>query len=149
MNSPQAPQTAEKGMRESFDDLRLVAKAIGISTAVASLFTAWYSIRLAGWSFALQIVWAVGLWCLAVAIGFLFAIPKVLQGPSAPPTPVPAVPGGGGAPTPAAPPPAPPGYSQRVNTNLEEISDWLTKIIVGVTLVELKQLPPPLYTLAD
>lgn len=25
-----------------------------------------------------------------------------------------------------------------VNTNLEQISDWLTKIIVGVTLVELK-----------
>jgi hypothetical protein len=24
-----------------------------------------------------------------------------------------------------------------VNTNLEQISDWLTKIIVGVTLVEL------------
>jgi hypothetical protein len=28
-----------------------------------------------------------------------------------------------------------------INTNLEQISDWLTKIIVGVGLVELKQLP--------
>lgn len=28
-----------------------------------------------------------------------------------------------------------------VNTNLEQISDWLTKIIVGVGLVELKQIP--------
>jgi tetratricopeptide (TPR) repeat protein len=28
-----------------------------------------------------------------------------------------------------------------VNTNLEQISDWLTKIIVGVGLVQLKQLP--------
>ena len=27
-----------------------------------------------------------------------------------------------------------------MNTNLEEISDWLTKIIVGVTLVELPAL---------
>ena len=27
-----------------------------------------------------------------------------------------------------------------MNTNLEEISDWLTKIIVGVTLVEVKPL---------
>jgi len=26
-----------------------------------------------------------------------------------------------------------------VNTNLEEISDWLTKIIVGVSLVELRK----------
>ena len=29
-----------------------------------------------------------------------------------------------------------PGPSTAVNTNLEQISDWLTKIIVGVTLVE-------------
>ena len=28
-------------------------------------------------------------------------------------------------------------YQQRVNSNLEEISDWLTKIIVGLGLVEL------------
>jgi hypothetical protein len=36
-----------------------------------------------------------------------------------------------------------------VNTNLEEISDWLTKIIVGVTLVELKSLPPYAEKLAN
>ena len=35
------------------------------------------------------------------------------------------------------------------NTNLEEISDWLTKIIVGVGLVELKQAPAGLKRLAD
>ena len=31
------------------------------------------------------------------------------------------------------------GPSTAVNTNLEQISDWLTKIIVGVTLVESKE----------
>ena len=31
------------------------------------------------------------------------------------------------------------GPSTTVNTNLEQISDWLTKIIVGVTLVESKE----------
>ena len=31
------------------------------------------------------------------------------------------------------------GASTTVNTNLEQISDWLTKIIVGVTLVESKE----------
>lgn len=31
------------------------------------------------------------------------------------------------------------GSSTAVNTNLEQISDWLTKIIVGVTLVESKE----------
>jgi hypothetical protein len=34
------------------------------------------------------------------------------------------------------------------NTNLEQISDWLTKTIVGVTLVELYKLPPYLAKLA-
>lgn len=35
---------------------------------------------------------------------------------------------------------APPGSSLTVNTNLEQISDWLTKIIVGVSLVESQTL---------
>ena len=34
------------------------------------------------------------------------------------------------------------------NTNLEQISDWLTKTIVGVSLVELSKLPPLLDKLA-
>ncbi len=33
------------------------------------------------------------------------------------------------------------GTALAVNTNLEQISDWLTKIIIGIGLVELKQLP--------
>ena len=32
----------------------------------------------------------------------------------------------------------------RANTNMEQISDWLTKILVGAGLVELKELPPNL-----
>lgn len=39
--------------------------------------------------------------------------------------------------------------SIRVNTNLEQISDWLTKIIVGVTLVELGPAVQRLDTAAD
>jgi hypothetical protein len=34
------------------------------------------------------------------------------------------------------------------NTNLEQISDWLTKTIVGVSLVELSKVPPLLNKLA-
>jgi hypothetical protein len=61
--------------------------------------------------------------CLAVGClaGFLFGIPKVLQGDQRKKTRIP--------------------YEQRVNTNLEEISDWLTKIIVGLGLYELKEIP--------
>ncbi len=68
---------------------------------------------------------AVSLWALAYCaagflVGFLFGIPRVLQGEDV-------LPG------------QQPEYRQRVNTNLEQISDWLTKIIVGLGLVELRQ----------
>jgi len=39
------------------------------------------------------------------------------------------------------------GY--RANTNLEQISDWLTKILVGVTLVEINKVPIKLDKLAS
>jgi hypothetical protein len=58
-------------------------------------------------------------------IGFLFALPRTTTAEESPPT--------GEAETGArltAP-------HIRANTNLEQISDWLTKILVGVTLVQL------------
>lgn len=55
--------------------------------------------------------------------GFLFAIPRAVQEPQDQRTVV-----GLEAP-------------YRVNTNLEQISDWLTKIIVGLGLVELTKTP--------
>ncbi|MEA5071152.1 hypothetical protein [Petrimonas sp.] len=35
------------------------------------------------------------------------------------------------------------------NTNLEEVSDWLTKIIIGVTLTQLTKIPGYLQDMAD
>lgn len=75
-----------------------------------------------------------GLWaltCLAcgAAGGFLFGIPKVRQRDGTP------GPSGGGA-TPAGG-----NYHQQVNTNLEEISDWITKIIVGLGLINIQHIP--------
>jgi hypothetical protein len=60
--------------------------------------------------------------CMALgwAIGFLFGVPRVGSAPG----------------------------SARINTNLEQISDWLTKILVGVGLTQLKQLPSALRGLA-
>ena len=40
------------------------------------------------------------------------------------------------------------GAIYATNTNLEEISDWLTKIIVGLGLINLKTIPGQLKTLA-
>lgn len=65
-----------------------------------------------------------------VLIGFLFGIPRARQQSSAP----------GDGQTPAE------GFV--VNTNLEQISDWLTKIIVGVGLIQLATFPGKLKALA-
>ena len=136
----------EQGARESFDDLNRVAMSLGLATLTALGFTAGYAIHLAGRGFALQILWAIGLFAGAAGLGFLFGIPKVLQGTS--PVKKTAATDDEKNATPAAAE-ALPSYQQRVNTNLEEISDWLTKIIVGVTLVELKSLPPYAEKLAN
>jgi hypothetical protein len=73
--------------------------------------------------------------CLAAGFlaGFLFGIPKVLQGGRTKPK------DGGSDSAP---------YQQLVNTNLEDISDWLTKIIVGLGLYELKNIPAGVGELA-
>lgn len=97
-----------------------------------------WPILLSGFIFALFVCekhWARGaMWCfscLAVGagIGFLFGIPKVLQGDR-----------NGSRNT---------EYRQRVNTNLEEISDWLTKIIVGLGLIQLAKIPSWIDRLAS
>jgi hypothetical protein len=61
----------------------------------------------------------------------LFAIPKILQGSQA-----------------TNEDKEGPDYKLQVNTNLTEISDWLTKIIVGLGLVKLTKLPPYLTSMA-
>jgi hypothetical protein len=78
------------------------------------------------------------LWMLAClltgsAIGFLFGIPKILQNNQAPQS---------------APITITPAYQQQVNTNLTDISDWLTKIIVGLGLVNLSKIQPYLSKVA-
>ena len=80
-------------------------------------------------------------------LGFLFGIPRTLQ-QELPPSSLP--------PALAASPQSPErvltggnwSYRQTVNTDLEQISDWLTKILVGVGLTQLHQLPSQLWQLA-
>jgi hypothetical protein len=121
---------------DPFRDLRWVSAGLGILTALAATLAWWYGYMLVGWKFQPQILWAVAIWSAGTGLGFLFAIPRVLQGrpPAAAAT--------------AAAPPSSILYEQRVNTNLEEISDWLTKIIIGMTLVQLNQIPSLLTRLS-
>jgi hypothetical protein len=73
-------------------------------------------------------------WSVGGLVGFLFGIPRTLSLPSGDLT--------GDALSRDQ-------LQYRVNTNLEQISDWLTKILVGVGLAELHQLPGALRGTAD
>ncbi len=119
-----------------------LAWALGIGALLAIAWQPRYWAAACMWSAACALV--------GMLLGFLFGIPRflahsgVIVTPSSntppppkgnggePPVTQPAAPGNGGG---SGQQPAAPG----VNTNLEEISDWLTKIIVGVSLVELQK----------
>ena len=73
-------------------------------------------------------------WSVGGLVGFLFGIPRTLSSPS-------------GDITDRAL--SREQLQYRVNTNLEQISDWLTKILVGVGLAELHRLPGALGAAAD
>ncbi len=91
----------------------------------------------------IAILWTLA--CLAVGhlIGFLFGIPRVNKGgPSTPQ--VNASQGSGHIPNASVSETTP----YEVNTNLQDISDWLTKIIVGLGLIELNKSYTHLQTAA-
>lgn len=89
------------------------------------------------------LIWAFGCCVSGMLLGFLFAIPRTLPSGAI----VAPAPAQNNAPRTDTPParidydtkPVP-GHNE-INSNLVEVSDWLTKIIVGVGLVELKDLP--------
>jgi hypothetical protein len=60
-------------------------------------------------------------------VGFLFGVPRTVQGSA-----------------------RSKGFTQyQANTNLEQVSDWLTKIIVGIGLVQIGHVVPALSKLAE
>src|ERR1051325_8646525 len=78
-------------------------------------------------------IWALASATAGGVFGFLFGIPKILQSnrlpeESARSTVI--------------------DHRQQLNTNLTEISDWLTKIIVGLSLINLSKFPPYLTSMA-
>ena len=93
--------------------------------------------------FGVGLMIGVSAFAVGGLVGFVFGIPRSLQEPLATPS------------TPA-PDPAEPGAevaSQRAryagNTSLEQISDWLTKILVGVGLTQLANIPSALSSLGE
>ena len=79
--------------------------------------------------------------CRGAGLGFLFGIPRVLTSEASTLTP---------PPSDAAGKPGEPDAKQArrllgSNSNLEQVSDWLTKIIVGVGLVEFHKVTELLF----
>jgi CheY-like chemotaxis protein len=101
------------------------------------------------------LLWSLGFCVSGMLLGFLFGIPRSLPSGTVNAAPAEERSNGKGRPTdepPAASTEAAPGNASNtlflgtptlmeINSNLVEVSDWLTKIIVGVGLIELKSLP--------
>ncbi|MGC2662373.1 MAG: hypothetical protein WA324_30785 [Bryobacteraceae bacterium] len=88
--------------------------------------------------------WAMACFAGGSLVGFLFGIPKVLQtGPGSDPS------ASNVASDAASGKDSRSGYQLVVNTHLDDVSDWLTKIAVGVGLVELEKFPGLLYRLGS
>jgi hypothetical protein len=88
----------------------------------------------------MAVLWALAVLAAGALTGFLFGIPRVLQND----------PGSVVRETPEhehTERVQRPVYRMQVNTNLEQISDWLTKIIVGFGLIELRNVPDHLNRL--
>lgn len=120
---------------EAHLNLKLTARVLALWVA-GSLFsillwgatiaegTGWTWVRQALGVFGPASIVAAGAYAVGALFGFLFGIPKTLQDQTAQVTP------GQAAADRVT-------VVQATNTNLEQISDWLTKILVGVGLTQL------------
>lgn len=90
--------------------------------------------------FGVAMLSALGFLLVGFLLGFIFCIPRT-PAKTAPP----AVPAGASTGSSSQESPSDP---IETNSNLNEISDWLTKIIVGVGLVQLNKIPGKLSDLA-
>lgn len=116
---------AEKVRANGWSQPLVLALAAGLVLLLPVAFAAGGSL----WSAAPLMLVAGSAVASGSVLGFLFGIPKVAQEPQQ----------------------ARGIWSEsqyQVNTNLEQISDWLTKIIVGLGLVQLTSVPPRFGQLA-
>lgn len=117
----------------------------GIGIVVAGMAAAMQKSAADGFRvFALSLIFGGACTVSGWLLGLLFGVPRTLARPS-PPSPAPD-PGGAAGRT--APGGGSGGPSSRVNTNLEDVSDWLTKTLVGVGLTQLLTAPAFLWSAA-
>jgi hypothetical protein len=115
---------------DSLNDIRKIITFFSVLILIA--ISAIIGLSLHAHSSALatiSVIWSLACLASGAAVGFLFGIPKILQTDSTLR--------------------ADTAYRQQPNTNLEQISDWLTKIIVGLGLYEIRSIPPFVYRMAE
>jgi hypothetical protein len=121
---------SDEGRAPLLDDRRLLVAILGFG-GFGLILAGGYAGSLATEAWARILVWfallTVGFAAAAASVvpGFLFGIPR----------------------TRASAAPEQGGFDD--NTNLEQISDWLTKVLVGVSLTELSVLPSKFLGLVD
>jgi hypothetical protein len=104
------------------DDSEVIAPRLWILPALGLLLAAAYGAANRSWSItAMAAIMVCAGFLVGALVGFLFGIPRTLTADTTP---------ADGAGTVAQP------LNYHPNTNLEQISDWLTKILVGVGLVQ-------------
>lgn len=118
-----------KAREELSSILRAVSWILGSAALLIVVLAAGNLVSngVASWTTVLRFIGGAALLCAAavmvgILVGFLFGIPRTSSE-------IAGQPGG-------------------VNTNLEQISDWLTKILVGVGLTQLETLPTRLWSIA-
>jgi hypothetical protein len=124
------PEEKKTNNEEEFHNVERALRAIGAITASGLAFVLMYAsqarFELQFWAILGTSLLMAGAFLLAGALlGFLFGIPRTLQDQQQIEMQ---------------------GTRFSQNTNLEQISDWLTKILVGVGLTQLNQVPEALRT---
>jgi hypothetical protein len=115
---------------------RILALIVGAGVVLTILYG--WSVR-SGELLLLLLLLAMAAFVVGGLIGFLFGIPKALTDANAPK----------GEPQEGSPSPGANRLGYQPSTNLEQVSDWLTKILIGVGLVELANLGAALGKLGD
>jgi hypothetical protein len=99
-----------------------VAISVGVAVAIGLFVVACHGNWIGG------LLWSGACLFAGALIGFLFGIPKTTYDPKSASNTV--------------------EIQQKVNTNLEDISDWMTKIFVGLGLSQIAKIPPRLQLAA-
>jgi tetratricopeptide (TPR) repeat protein len=137
-------ESSDVAEAKSPDIRKTIARGLLVSVGVSFLVILIYALRFLGGKdvyqqaisvFANAALLAGASLGIGTLLGFLFGIPRTVEEHRPTPNPAP----GAAASDPSKPPDQ--EYRQQVNTNLEQISDWLTKILVGVGLTQLSSLP--------